>query len=71
MMHFNEFRNVIVVESERAYYMGGGYPSDVLRRFGNLRVCSTDIADDKFKIVVKQNVFSKLFGARLSVARRG
>ena len=54
MMHFNEYRNVLVVESERAYYMGCGYPSVILRRFGNLRVCSTDIADDKLKIVVKK-----------------
>ena len=54
MMHFNKYRIVIVEESERAYYMGGGYPSDILRRFGNMRVCSTDIVDDKFKIVVKK-----------------
>ncbi|MBD5452107.1 MAG: hypothetical protein HDR25_05660 [Lachnospiraceae bacterium] len=54
MMQLSDFTHVVVLSSDRHYYLGGGFQPDVLRRFGKMRVCSTDILEGKFMIFVKQ-----------------
>lgn len=54
MMQLDKFTHVVVLEAERRCYLGGGYPSDVLRRFGSMCVCSTDILEERLMIFVKR-----------------
>ena len=54
MMHLRECTPIVVQEEESHDYLGGGYESDVLRRFGSNRVCSTYIIDQKLMIFVKR-----------------
>ena len=48
----DEFTNIILFDAKGC--IGGGYQDYVLRRFGNMRVCSTRLSDQKFHITVKR-----------------
>lgn len=53
MMKLDEFTHVVVLTSDRHYYLGGGFQNDVLPRFGDFSVCSTGILETNFMIFVE------------------
>lgn len=49
----HDYINVIIFDENGC--IGGGYRDYVIRRFGNMRVVSSDVSDYKFHITVKRN----------------